>query len=47
MNGYEVVSTVDEQEEIIISIASGELGRESFTEWLKANVEPLKEDREV
>ncbi len=47
MNGYEIISTADEQEEIILSIASGDLGRENVTEWLKANVEPLKKDREV
>ena len=44
MNGYEIVSTVDEQEEIIISIASGDLGREEFADWLEADIEPFQKD---
>lgn len=38
MNGYEIDASVDEQEVIILSLASGELEREAFTQWLKNHV---------
>jgi death-on-curing protein len=38
LNGHEVDAPVDEQEQVILKIASGELGRDSFTDWLRANI---------
>lgn len=38
MNGFEVDASVDEQESIFLSLASGKLGREEFTQWLKSRV---------
>ena len=38
LNGLEVSASVDEQEKIILSLASGELKRGAFTEWLGQNV---------
>lgn len=38
LNGYETSATVDEQEQIILQVASGELGREEFTDWLRAHM---------
>jgi len=35
LNGMEISAPVDEQEHIVLAIASGELGREAFTEWLQ------------
>ena len=35
LNGYEIDSTVDEQEIIILSLASGKLDRNEFNEWLR------------
>ncbi len=31
LNGFEIEATVDEQERVILQVASGELGREEFT----------------
>jgi hypothetical protein len=37
LNGMEINASVDEQERVVLAIASGELGRESFVEWLQRN----------
>jgi len=42
LNGYEIEATVDEQEQMIMQVASGETGREEFTEWLKKRISKLK-----
>ena len=34
LNGFEIEASIDEQEQIIIDLASGKLNREIFTEWL-------------
>lgn len=41
MNGYEIDASVDEQETIILSLASGELEREAFTQWLKNHIKVI------
>jgi len=38
LNGFEIAATVDEQEKIILQVASGELGRDEFTNWLRAHI---------
>ena len=38
LNGHEIDATVDEQEQIILKLAAGNLTREMFTTWLKGNV---------
>jgi death-on-curing protein len=38
MNGFEIGASVDEQELIVMRLAASEIGREEFTEWLRANV---------
>ncbi|MBE9213696.1 type II toxin-antitoxin system death-on-curing family toxin [Plectonema cf. radiosum LEGE 06105] len=38
MNGVEIDASVDEQESIFLSLASGKLNREAFTHWLKSHV---------
>ena len=35
LNGMEINASVDEQERVVLAIASGELGRETFVEWLQ------------
>ncbi len=35
LNGLEINASVDEQERMVLAIASGELGREAFVEWLQ------------
>jgi death-on-curing protein len=37
LNRMEINASVDEQEHIVLAIASGELGREAFVEWLQWN----------
>ena len=38
LNGLEIEASVDEQERVILQVASGEMGREAFTEWLRGHV---------
>lgn len=38
LNGFEVQSSVDEQERIVLQVAAGEMDRESFTLWLRDHV---------
>ena len=35
LNGMEINSPVDEQEQVILSVASGAMGREAFVQWLQ------------
>jgi death-on-curing protein len=41
LNGYEISASVDGQVEIILGVASGEIDRNTFTEWLKNHVVDL------
>ena len=41
LNGYEIDATVDEQEQIILQVAAGNMTREAFTEWLRQHIVPL------
>ncbi len=41
LNGVEIDASVDEQEQVILSLAAGQLERESFTEWLKQHIKPV------
>ena len=38
LNGYEIEATVNEQEQIILQVASSQLEREAFTNWLQTHV---------
>ena len=38
LNGFEIQSSVDEQERIVLQVASGETDREAFTVWLRDHV---------
>jgi death-on-curing protein len=37
LNGMEINASVDEQERVVLAIASGELERKAFVEWLQLN----------
>lgn len=37
LNGLEINASVDEQERVVLAIASGKLEREVFVEWLQQN----------
>jgi death-on-curing protein len=38
LNGYEIEASVDDQEKIIIQLASGNITRNDFLNWLKKHV---------
>ena len=38
LNGFEIRSSVDEQEQIILRVASGEMDRQALTAWLRDHV---------
>ncbi len=42
LNGYEIEASVDEQESIILQVAAGEMNKETFTDWVKSKIVPLK-----
>ncbi len=37
-NGYEIDATEDNQEKIILGVASGDVSRKQFVSWLKDHV---------
>jgi len=41
LNEMEINVSVDEQEQVILALASGNLKREQFVEWLKQNVNAI------
>lgn len=42
LNGYEIWASVDDAEGVILRVASREMGREQFTDWIEAHLHPLK-----
>ncbi|MBI4639648.1 MAG: type II toxin-antitoxin system death-on-curing family toxin [Candidatus Tectomicrobia bacterium] len=38
LNGFEIEASVDEQERVILQVASGEMGREEFNAWLHVHI---------
>lgn len=38
LNGYEIEASVDEQEQIILSVASGQMDRAAFSKWLRQHI---------
>lgn len=38
LNGFEIDAAVDEQEQVILTIASGNMKRDGFAVWLRAHV---------
>jgi len=44
LDGFEIDATVDEQEQIILRVASGELKREDFTKWLRDHIAQRSSD---
>jgi death-on-curing protein len=43
LNGFEVAASVDEQERVVLQVASGRLSRDRFAEWLDQHVRPSDE----
>ena len=44
LNGMEINTSVDEQEHVVLAIASGQLGHETFVEWLQRNTTAIRND---
>ena len=42
MNGFEIKASVDEQEAVILKVASGVLKRNEFTKWIEKHIEKRK-----
>lgn len=42
LNGHEIWSSVDDAEGVILRVASGQMDREQFTDWIEAHLHPLK-----
>ena len=42
LNGYEIEATVDEQEQLILNIAAGDLKRDDLVSWLTTHLIPKK-----
>jgi death-on-curing protein len=38
LNGYEIGASVDEQEQVVLQLAAGELDRKAFAEWVLRHV---------
>jgi death-on-curing protein len=43
LNGFEINASVDEQEKIILQVASGTLDRSEFTNWLRSAIVERKQ----
>lgn len=41
LNGWELIASVDEQEQVILSLAAGNMEREQFTAWVASHVQPM------
>jgi len=41
MNGYQINAHVDEQENVILLVAAGEIGRASFNDWLRNHIQTM------
>ncbi len=40
LNGFEIDAAVDEQEQVILQVASGSMNRQDFTNWLQNHLIP-------
>ena len=39
LNGFTISADVDEQEELFLALAAGEISRETLTEWIDAHLQ--------
>jgi death-on-curing protein len=42
LNGFEINASIDEQEQIILQVASGQIGREVLKTWLDSHLLPIQ-----
>ena len=45
LNGWEINANLEEQEQIILQVASGAMAREDFADWLQAKIIPFNPTR--
>lgn len=45
LNGWELAAHVDEQEQVILRLAAGNLKREEFVAWVQLRIRPLTPER--
>lgn len=45
LNGFEIQAEVDEQEQIILSVAAGQLSREEFVAWVEAHTHTMEQEQ--
>jgi death on curing protein len=41
-NGLEIIAAIDEQEQMVLMLADGQLKREDLTGWLNQNTAPIE-----
>ena len=41
LNGYEIISSVNEQERVMLELASGKISRIKFSEWLNSHISQI------
>ena len=46
LNGYELKTEVDDAEQMILSLAAGDVEREDFLKWVETHTIPLESDAE-
>lgn len=42
LNGTEITASADEQEQVMLALASGEMNRENFVQWLRNNTDKIR-----
>jgi len=42
LNGHELRATVDEQEQLMLRLAAGQLKRDALAEWVKQHIAQVK-----
>lgn len=47
LNGAEIEATIDEQEQIMLALASGQMHRQQFTDWLSEHVKAAADSQGV
>lgn len=40
LNGYTIDASIEEQVIVVVGVASGEMGRSQFAEWIRAHIRP-------
>ena len=42
LNGFEIQASVDEQEQLILNVASSSVSRSELTKWLEEHLKPIE-----